>query len=88
MVDRVHQHRNTEHVRKQDKFLPRVAAHLPSTGQKRDCNLPLCLGELDIANETMEVIDQRLHNGTKTSIRSIAHPREDRFDRVLFIQVL
>jgi len=62
VTDQIDHHRHAERVREQDEFLPLVAAHLAGFGQDFDRLEPFGLGQLDLLDEVVQVLDQRQHD--------------------------
>src|SRR5215467_5486366 len=58
MVDCVHKHAHPEHVREQDEFLTLITGHLTGPGQPVDRGGPFCLGRFDVADKSMNMLDQ------------------------------
>jgi hypothetical protein len=71
MIDRVDQHADPEHVRGQDELLPLGRAQLPGAREPVDRGCPFRLGRLDVADEPVQMPDQRLHDLPQTRVGDI-----------------
>jgi hypothetical protein len=58
VVLRHHHHRQAEDIREQDELLALVVALLAGGGEKLDALEPLLLGELDVARERVQMLDE------------------------------
>ena len=63
MVHRIDQHRNPEHVRQQDEFLPGRRAFLADAGQKIDRIAPFVEGEIGLADDNRAATSPVLPSG-------------------------
>src|ERR1700727_3048750 len=61
VIDGVHQHRDTEHVGKQDELLPGSRAFLADAGEEIDRIFPFAEGEIGFADELVQRLGQFLH---------------------------
>jgi hypothetical protein len=62
MIDGVDQHRHAERVGQEDELLTCRCAGLPGAGQEVDGALPLIERELNVAHESVQVLDKARHN--------------------------
>ena len=71
VVDQVDHHRNPQRVRKENEFLPLVAAHPAGFGQDLDGLKPLRLGQFDFLDEGVKVVDKAEHDPPQPRIRRL-----------------
>ncbi len=64
VVNGIHQHGDAQGIAEQNEFLPLIRAELASGGQKVDGHVPLGFGQLDFPDKTVQVFDQRAHDGS------------------------
>ena len=62
MVDGLHQHRHPEDIGEQDEFLADLRAGPSGAGEERDALIPFFLGELDVFDEVVQMLDQGGHD--------------------------
>ena len=60
MIDRVDKHRRAEGVGQKNEFLTRIAAFLADGGQESDRLSPFFKGRLDLADERVQMTDERV----------------------------
>ena len=87
MVDRVDQHRDAERVRQEDELLTPVVAHLAGGGEEPDRRHPFVHGRLDLANDRMEVRDDRGHDLLEARVAALRHALDDRRRGGVFVEV-
>src|SRR5271165_4354360 len=68
VAHQVDDHRHTERVREEDEFLPLVAAHPAGLGQDLDRLEPLRLGQLDIFDEGVQMLDETEYDLTQPRV--------------------
>ncbi|MNE82114.1 hypothetical protein D3C80_1788110 [compost metagenome] len=72
MIDGVDQHRQADHIGKQDEFLThQPIALLPGLGEEADAFEPFGFGQLHLAGEGVQVADQALHHLAQARIGRI-----------------
>jgi hypothetical protein len=84
VIDQVDHHRDPERIRKQDELLALVAAHLAGFGQDLDRLEPFRLGQLDLLDEGVEVVDQAQHDAAQPRVGRRGKPRQDLGGDVVF----
>ena len=77
MVHRIDQHGNPEHIRQQDEFLPARGAFLPGAGQKLDRVTPLVEGEIGLADEIVQRLNQFFHQEFNARVRRLLKAADD-----------
>ena len=64
VADQVDHHRHPERIGEQNEFLAFVAAHLAGFSQNLDRMEPFGLGQFDLLDELVQVLDERQHDPT------------------------
>ena len=77
MVDEVHHHRDAERVREQDELLTDVVAHVARVGQELNALEPLGLGEVDLLDERVKVLDEGKHDAPEPRLGRALYPAKD-----------
>jgi hypothetical protein len=68
VIDGIHQHRDAERIGKQDEFLPLLVAGMAGLREKPDGLKPFRLGQLDLADEVVQMPDERRHDRAQPGI--------------------
>ena len=84
MIDRVDQHAHTQYVRGEDEFLPLLGGQLAGAGEPIDRGRPFRLRRLDLAHETVQVLDQRLHDLAQARIGDVLPALQRYIGEVVF----
>ena len=87
MVDGIDQHRDSQYVREQDKFLALVVAHLTRPGQELYPLHPLFRGELNLANKGVQVVDEAGHDLLEPGVGRVRHAIQHILGNLLFAVV-
>ena len=76
-VDRLHQHRDAEHIGQQDELLAHVGAFLPGGGEEGDRLFPLRDARLDVPDEAVQVPDQAGEHGAEPLVGRTGEAGDD-----------
>ncbi len=68
LVEHHHHHRGAQRVRQQDELLAPVVAGLADGGEELDAGHPFVGLQVDLADEGMQVLDQRLHDAREARV--------------------
>src|SRR5690349_6094279 len=77
IVDRLHQHGNSQYVRKQDELLAHVIALPACSGKEVDCRFPFGNAGAHLTNEVVKVAGQAFQNGLKARVSSVFETVDD-----------
>ena len=87
IIDGIHQHGHTQHIRQQYEFLSPIIAHMACCGQELNGLKPFLLGRLNLFHRCMQVTDQNCHDLFKPRIGGVGDAPCDNIGRVFFGKV-
>jgi hypothetical protein len=88
VVDRLDQHRHAEDVGEQNELLPYVVALVPGRGEEGDRGVPFLLGQLDVLDEGVQVMDERPEHLPQAGVRRAGHARGHDVSRAFLAEQL
>ena len=87
VVDPHHQHREPEHVGEQHELLALVVGDVARAGEEVDPREPLLLGQLHLARERVQVLDEALRDRLEALRLRAVERRQDGVRQILVRQV-